>query len=193
VHRDVKPANILLEIATGTPYVADFGLAIREEAALLNGRVAGTPAYMSPEQVRGEGHRLDGRSDVFSLGVVLYELLTGTKPFRGSTMMEVFHQILSADPPSPRLFEDSIPSELERICLKALAKRSADRYATAGEMADDLRQRRSRARRGQKSVAIVRSDFRRGADFRPLGLWKIVVGESGTSAQSREVGRRGLR
>lgn len=155
VHRDVKPANILIEIATGTPYVADFGLAIREEAALLNGSVAGTPAYMSPEQVRGEGHRLDGRSDVFSLGVVLYELLTGTKPFRGSTIMEVFHQILSADPPSPRLIDDSIPSELERICLKALAKRSADRYATAGEMADDLRQRRSRTRRGQKSLTIV--------------------------------------
>ena len=85
IHRDVKPANILIEDATGTPYVADFGLAISEEAFAHEHNIAGTPAYMSPEQVRGEGHRLDGRSDIFSLGVVFYELLTGKKPFRGST------------------------------------------------------------------------------------------------------------
>ena len=131
IHRDVKPANILIEEASGTPYVADFGLAISEEASLTERNIAGTPAYMSPEQVRGEGHRLDGRSDIFSLGVVFYELLTGKKPFRGSTMMEVFHQVISADPPAPRALDDSVPAELERICLKALSKRASDRYATA--------------------------------------------------------------
>jgi serine/threonine protein kinase len=155
VHRDVKPANILIEDATGTPYISDFGLAIREEASLAARSVVGTPAYMSPEQVRGEGHRLDGRSDVFSLGVVLYEILTGKKPFRGSTIMEVFHQVTSADPPPPRALDDSVPIELERICLKALAKRASDRYATARDMADDLRHWQSGPRRGQKPVAIV--------------------------------------
>ena len=82
VHRDIKPANILLDSAN-KPVVGDFGLALREEDSGKEGRLAGTPAYMSPEQARGEGHLVDGRSDIFSLGAVLYELLTGRRPFRG--------------------------------------------------------------------------------------------------------------
>ena len=155
IHRDVKPANILIEAASLTPYVADFGLAISEEASLGERNIAGTPAYMSPEQVRGEGHRLDGRSDLFSLGVVFYELLTGKKPFRGSTAMEVFNQVISVDPPAPRALDDSVPAELERICLKAMSRRASDRYATAMEMADDLLHWQQEPQQGHKQVAIV--------------------------------------
>ena len=138
IHRDIKPANILIEEATGTPYVADFGLAIREEDYLQEGRIAGTPAYMSPEQVRGEGHRLDGRSDLFSLGVVMYWMLTGRLPFPGQTREEVAHEITTLEPPAPRLLKSDVPAELERICLKLLSKRASDRYSSGQALAEDL-------------------------------------------------------
>ena len=95
IHRDVKPANILIEAATNTAFITDFGLAIREEDYTKHLGLAGTLAYMSPEQARGEGHRLDGRSDVFALGIILYEMLTGQRPFRSSTPNEILHQVIS--------------------------------------------------------------------------------------------------
>lgn len=134
VHRDIKPANILID-AENRPYVTDFGIALKEDDWGKDSPTAGTPAYMSPEQIRGEGHRVDGRTDVFSLGVVLYELLTGRRPFPSTR----HRSEMTEEPRPPRQVDDSIPIELERICLKAMSFRIADRYSTARDLAEDLR------------------------------------------------------
>lgn len=138
VHRDVKPHNVLVD-PDEQVYLVDFGLALRDEDIGKRLPAGGTPAYMSPEQARGEGHRVDGRSDLFSLGILFYELLCGRRPFHAKSQLELFEQITDLDPKPLRQWVDSVPPELERICFKMLAKRKSERYSSARDLQDDLK------------------------------------------------------
>ena len=141
IHRDLKPTNILLT-PDGVPKIMDFGIAKRSDFArdlTATGVILGTPGYLSPEQAEGRSTSIGPGSDVFALGVMLYEMLAGQRPFDGLSEVEVMKQIIHDDPPSPAWYRPSIPGDLETICLKCLNKARAKRYLTAAELAADLR------------------------------------------------------
>ncbi|MEX0866961.1 MAG: serine/threonine-protein kinase, partial [Pirellulales bacterium] len=139
VHRDLKPANILMD-RQGKPFVADFGIAKWADDSgqmTIAGEIIGTPAYMAPEQARGDVAAVDHRTDVYAMGAVLYQLLTGQAPFQGESAT-MLHAVVHDEPPAPRTLHAAIPRDLETICLRAMQKEPRQRYATARHLGDDL-------------------------------------------------------
>jgi serine/threonine protein kinase len=147
IHRDLKPENVMID-DFGAVYVMDWGLSkiLPEEGSLdrtdsgrtVKGVILGTPAYMAPEQARGTTNTSERQADVFSLGVMLYEILTGNRPFAGLTWRETLDQVMNSDPPNPRSLNPSLPRDLAEICMKAIAKDPTKRYASAKDLADDI-------------------------------------------------------
>jgi serine/threonine protein kinase/ribosomal protein S27E len=168
IHRDLKPSNVMIDVA-GEPHLMDFGLAKREVGEItmtVDGQILGTPAYMSPEQAAGRGHWTDRRTDVYSLGVVMYRMVTGDLPFRGSAQMQVY-QRLSEEPIDPRTLNRRLPKDVATICLKCLERDPNRRYPTALSLAEEI----ERFLEGQPIHARPISKAARGARWVKRKPW----------------------
>ena len=178
VHRDLKPANILLDSA-GEAVVSDFGLALEvgaEDGLTLTGQILGTPAYMSPEQARSDTTLVDARTDVYALGAVLYECLTGRRPFHGLSAPELVYAVIHQESPPPRKLLPSIPEPIERICVQAMRKRPEDRYASAAFLRDDLLRFANRQSVTAARTSLARRIGRRIARHRAAAGWVVAAG-----------------
>jgi serine/threonine protein kinase/cytochrome c-type biogenesis protein CcmH/NrfG len=180
VHRDIKPANLIVE-KSGEVRVTDFGLAKIDQGATIteSGTLVGTPMYMSPEQALGSTKRVDRRSDVYSLGATLYEMLTGRPIFRSDNFQAILRMIVEVDPPPPRRIDARIPRDLETIVLKAIHKKPERRYATALEFAEDLRRYCDSEPILARRTTFVERGIRRVRKHKSIvliGLLVVVIG-----------------
>ncbi len=184
VHRDLKPANIIMTDGQN-PVLVDFGLALSDSSSTNfdRGVIAGTPSYMSPEQARGEGHRIDGRTDIYTLGVMMYLMLTGRLPFTAKKFDELLQQVQDDEPQPPRQLNPVIPRELEKVCLTAMAKSLRHRYTTVTDMADDLRKILAHSAQPERTSSSVAASI--AAVIAPTADSPAPVQEASRSATDR--------
>ena len=158
VHRDIKPANIMFEAASDSVKVTDFGIArVTDASKTKTGIVLGTPSFMSPEQIAGKP--VDGRSDLYSLGVTLYQMLSGRLPFEAASLTQLMYKITNTEPADLRQYTDNLSPELERVILTCLAKKPGQRYQTGGELASALQAAETSVSASVKAAPAAKPDI----------------------------------